>query len=59
MKQELKTRVMQCMLPYLDNAQLKQLEQVMDQILFHYEVSNVQLKENADDNNEINGNLAA
>ena len=31
MKQELMTEVMQQMLPYLDNAQLKQLRQVMEQ----------------------------
>ena len=38
MKQELITEVMQQMLPYLDNAQLKQLKQVMEQTLYHYEV---------------------
>lgn len=37
MKEELITGVMQQMLPYLDNAQLKRLKQVMEQILFYYE----------------------
>lgn len=36
---ELITDVMQQMLPYLDNAQLKQLRQVMEHTLFHYDVS--------------------
>lgn len=35
MKHELITEVMQLMLPVLDNAQLKQLKQVMEQTLFH------------------------
>ena len=35
MKEELMTEVMQQMLPYLDNAQLKQLRQVMEQTLYH------------------------
>ena len=35
MKEELMTEVMQQMLPYLDNAQLKQLRQVMEQALYH------------------------
>ena len=39
MKQELMTEVMQQMLPYLDNAQLKQLRQAMEQTLYHYEVT--------------------
>ena len=39
MKQVLMTEVMQQMLPYLDNIQLKQLEEVMEQTLFHYEVT--------------------
>ena len=34
MKEELITGVMQQILPYLDNAQLKQLRQVMEQTLF-------------------------
>lgn len=39
MKQELMSNIMQQMLPYLDNSQLKHLHQVMERILFCYEVS--------------------
>ena len=39
MKEQLITEVMQQMLSYLDNAQMKQLKQVMDHILFRYEVT--------------------
>ena len=35
MKDELVAEVMQQMLPYLDNAQLKQLRLVMEHTLFH------------------------
>ena len=44
MKKELTTEVMQKMLPYLNNAQLKQLRQVMEQTLFHYEVIGTETK---------------
>ena len=49
MKNELITEVMRHMLPVLDNAQLKQLKQVMEQTLFHYEVS-VTVTKPAEDN---------
>ncbi len=39
MKDELVAEVMQQMLPYLDNAQLKQLRLVMKHTLFHYDIS--------------------
>lgn len=39
MKEKLITEVMQEMLPYLDNAQMKQLREVIGQVLFHYEVT--------------------
>lgn len=39
MKKELITDVVQRMLPFLDNAQLKQLQQVMEQVLFCYKVT--------------------
>ena len=45
MKEELMTEVMQLMLPYLDNAQLKQLRQVMERTFFHYEVTATEVKE--------------
>lgn len=53
MKQELMTEVMQQMLPYLDNAQLKQLRQVMEQALFHYEVTVAEVKPEEDDSNGL------
>ena len=53
MKQELMTEVMQQMLPYLDNAQLKQLRQAMEQTLFHYEVAGIEVKPEKDDSNDL------
>lgn len=53
MKEELITGVMQQMLPYLDNAQLKQLRQVMEQTLFRYEVTGAEVKPEEDDSNEL------
>lgn len=53
MKEELITGVMQQMLPYLDNAQLKQLRQVMEQTLFRYEVTSAEVKPEEDDSNEL------
>ena len=53
MKEELMTEVMQQMLPYLDNAQLKQLRQVMEKTLFNYEVTGVETKLEEDDSNDL------
>ena len=53
MKQELITEVMQQMLSYLDNAQLKQLKQVMEQTLFHYEVTGAKVKSEEDNSNDL------
>lgn len=53
MKEELVTEVMQQMLPYLDNAQLKHLRQVIEQALFHYEVLGMEVKPEEDDNNSL------
>lgn len=53
MKQELMTEVMQQMLSYLDNAQLKQLRQVMERTLFHYEVISAEAMPEEDDSNEL------
>ncbi len=53
MKQELMAEVMQQMLPYLDNAQLKQLRQVMEQALYHYEVADKEVKLEEDDSNNL------
>ena len=41
------------MLPYHDNAQLKQLKQVMEQILFYYEITDAEVKQVEDDSNEL------
>ena len=49
MKEELMTEVMQQMLSYLDNAQMKQLKQVMDHILFRYEVTVTEIEPDEDD----------
>ena len=53
MKEEIVTEVMQQMLPYLDNAQLKQLKQVMEQTLFHYEVNRAEAMSEEDDSKEL------
>lgn len=53
MKEELITGVMQQMLPYLDNEQLKRLKQVMEQILFYYEITDAEVKQVEDDSNEL------
>lgn len=53
MKNELITEVMQFMLPVLDNAQLKQLKQVLVQALFRYEVSGANTKPEDDDSNDL------
>ena len=49
MKDELVAEVMQQMLPYLDNAQLKQLRLVMEHTLFHYDISDIAAKAEEDD----------
>ena len=53
MKEELMTEVMQQMLPYLDNAQMKQLRQAMEQTLCHYDVTGAQAKPGEDDSNGL------
>ena len=53
MKNEIITEVMQLMLPILDNAQLNQLKQVMEQTLFHYEVTSAETKLEADDSDDL------
>ena len=53
MKDELISEVMQLMLPILDNAQLKQLKQVMEQTLFRYEVTGKEVKQEEDDSNDL------
>ena len=41
MRKELIADVMQRMLPYLDNAQMKQLEQAMENVLQNYEITGI------------------
>ena len=53
MKNELITEVMQLMLPVLDNAQLKQLKQVMGQALCHYKVTGMEIKPEEDDSKKL------
>ena len=53
MKTELITEVMQQMLPYLDNVQLKRLKQVMEQTLFYFEVTASETKIEDDDNSDL------
>ena len=53
MKNELIIEVMQLMLPVLDNAQLKQLKQVMGQALCHYKVSGMEIKPEEDDSKKL------
>ena len=53
MKYELITIVMQQMLPYLDNAQLKKLRLVLEQELLCYEVTNAKGQLEKDDSNEL------
>lgn len=53
MKQELMTKVMQQMLPYLDNAQLKQLRAVMEQMLFGYELIVSEANQEKDDSDNL------
>ena len=53
MKKELMTEVLQQMLPYLDNEQLKLLKETMEQTLFHYEVSEEKNNLKTDDSIEL------
>ena len=55
MKEKLLTEVMQEMLPYLDNAQMKQLREAMGQILFHYEITESKGSLKEDNSNELIG----
>ena len=53
MKEELMMEIMQQMLAYLDNAQLKKLKQVMEQAFHYYEVSRANIKPENDDSSEL------
>lgn len=53
MKQELITEVTQKMLPHLDNAQLKQLTAVLEQVLARYSVSELSADSEEDNTQEL------
>ncbi|MBQ6966316.1 MAG: tyrosine-type recombinase/integrase [Lachnospiraceae bacterium] len=53
MKEELITEIMQGMLLYLDNAQLKKLKQVMEHTLFNYDVSSTNTDFGEDDSKAL------
>lgn len=53
MKEELMEEVMQHMLLYLDNAQMKQLRRVMEQTICHYNVTELEMESEDDDSNNL------
>ena len=53
MKDEFKADVLQRMLPYLDNARLKQLEQVLELVLTRYDITAESEKSEQDDSREL------
>ena len=53
MKEELMEEVMQSMLSYLDNAQMKQLRQAMEHVLSRYDVTELEKKPEEDDSNNL------
>ena len=53
MKEELMAEVMQQMLPYLDNVQLKQLRLMMEHALMRYEVISAEVRPEQDDSNDL------
>ena len=53
MKEELMEEVMQSMLSYLDNAQMKQLRQVMEHVLSRYDVTELEKMPEEDDSNDL------
>ena len=53
MKEELLEDVMQHMLSYLDYAQMKQLRQVLEHVLYNYEVTDLEKKPEKDDNDNL------
>ena len=59
MKEKLITEVMQEMLPYLDNAQMKRLREVMGQALLRYEVTESKVSPEEDNSEELIGMFIA
>lgn len=59
MKEKLATEIIQQMLPYLDNAQMKQLREVIGQTLFYYDVTDKQEVTEIDNSDELIGMFIA
>lgn len=60
MKHEIMTEILQKMMPYLNNVQTKQLQQVLEYTLFQYEiVENATMKEEDDTSDLIMAFIAA
>ena len=53
MKQQIISEVMQQMLPHLDNAQMRQLQKVLEKALFRYEITAQIGKKDTDDNPKL------
>ena len=53
MKQQIISDVVQQMLPYLDNAQLKELQKVLEYTLFGCEITKQEERETANDNPKL------
>lgn len=53
MKEELMEELMQQMLPYLDNVQMKRLKQVIEKTLLYYKVSKGEVTSEKDDSNDL------
>lgn len=53
MKHEIITEVLQQMIPYLNNVQAKQLQQVLEHTMFQYEVIENTIKQKDDDSQEL------
>jgi len=53
MRDELKTEVMQRMLPYLDNMQMNHLQRMLEQVLSGYDISCSTCHSDYDDNNDL------
>lgn len=53
MKQQIISDVMQQMLPYLDNAQMQQLENTLENVLFGCEITVQIEKKDIDDNPKL------
>jgi len=53
MKEKFVTEVMQEMLPYLDNAQMKHLRDAIGQVLFHYEIAESKVSPEEDNSGKL------